>query len=72
MKVVWMCIAGICLVAAAIALWRQQLDAAFVIATIGVLAWFLRYRSDLKESLSENGSPPITDEPETDLPDENS
>jgi len=72
MKVIWMVIAGICLVAAAIALWRQQLDAAFVIATIGVLAWFLRYRSDLKESLTEDRPPPITDVPEADLPDENS
>lgn len=71
MKVIWMFIAGICLVAAAIALWRQQLNAAFVIATIGVMAWFLRYRGDLKESLAEKGSP-RTDEPEADLSDENS
>ena len=66
-----MIIAGVCLVAAAIALWRQQLNAAFVIATIGVMAWFLRYRSDLKESIAENGSP-ITDDPEADSSDENS
>ena len=71
MKIVWMVIAGICLVAAAIAFWRQQVNAAFVIATIGVMAWFLRYRSDLKESLTENGSP-ITDEPEADSSDEDS
>ena len=71
MKVVWLVIAGICLVAAAIAFWRQQLSAAFVIATIGVLAWFLRYRIDLKESLAENGAP-LTDEPEADSADENS
>jgi hypothetical protein len=71
MKVVWMVIAGICLVAAAIALWRQQLNAAFVIATIGVMAWFLRYRSDLKEALTENRSP-TTDEPEADSSDEDS
>ena len=71
MKVVWLVIAGICLVAAAIAFWRQQLSTAFVIATIGVLAWFLRYRIDLKESLAENGAP-LTDEPEADSADENS
>ena len=71
MKVVWMVIAGVCLVAAAIALWRQKLNAAFVIATIGVMAWFLRYRSDLRESLAENGSP-IADDAEADSTDENS
>jgi hypothetical protein len=48
----------ICLAGAAMALWRQRLDAAFVIATIGILAWFLRYRSELKQSLVEDQMPP--------------
>ena len=71
MKVIWTAIAGVCLVAAAIALWRQQLSAAFVIATIGLMAWFLRYRSDLKGSLAENGSR-LKDESESESTDENS
>ena len=71
MKVVWLAIGVICLAGAAMALWRQRLDAVFVIATIGIMAWFLRYRSDLKESLAENGSPQ-TDELEADSTDENS
>ena len=66
-----MVIAGVCVVAAAIALWRHQLNAAFVIATIGVMAWFLRYRSDLKHSLAENGAP-LTDAAEADSSDEDS
>jgi hypothetical protein len=69
MKLVWMVIAVCCLLAAAIALWRQELNAVFVIATIGVLAWFLRYRGDLKESLTETGSPP-PDDSEVDSADE--
>jgi len=69
MKAVWMVIAVICLVAAAIALWRQQLNTAFVLATVGVLAWFLRYRSELKKSLSDDDSLP-TNEGETDSTDE--
>ena len=69
MKAVWMVIAVVCLVATAIALWRQQLNAAFVIATAGVLAWFLRYRSELKSSLREDEALQ-TDERETDSTDE--
>jgi hypothetical protein len=69
MKVFWKGIAFVCLVASAVALWRQQLNVAFVVATIGVLAWFLRYRGDLKASLTENGSPP-TDDPEANSSDE--
>ena len=71
MKVIWTAIAGVCLVAAAIALWRQQPSVAFVIATIGLMAWFLRYRSDLKGSLVENGSR-LKDDSEVESSDENS
>ena len=71
MKHIWMAIVVMCLAGAAMALWRQQLSAAFVIATIGVMAWFLRYRSELKESLAENGSP-LANDAEPDSTDENS
>ena len=71
MKVIWTAIAGVCLLAAAIALWRQQLNSAFVIATIGLMAWFLRYRSDLKGSLAENGSR-LKDDSEVESSDEDS
>jgi hypothetical protein len=71
MKVVWLFIAVICVAAATIALWRQRVDVAFVIATVGVLAWFLRYRSDLKESLLEDGSSDA-DDPAIESPDEDS
>lgn len=71
MKYLWMAIVVTCLAGAAMALWRQQLSAAFVIATIGVLAGFLRYRGELKESLAENGSP-LTHDPEANSADEDS
>lgn len=44
----WSVVAGWCLLAAAIMLWRRQLDAAFVLATLGVLAWFLDIRNRLR------------------------
>ena len=64
-----MAIAIVCLVGAAVALWQWQLNATFVLATIGMLAWFLRYRGDLKRSLPDKEEP-RDDDMETDLPDE--
>lgn len=49
MKQFWMIVAGACIVIAAVSLWRNHVDTAFVIATIGVLAWFLNYRSRMKK-----------------------
>jgi hypothetical protein len=69
MKAFWMAIAVICLVAAAVALWRWQLNATFVLATIGMLAWFLRYRGDLKGTLPDKEEPQDEDV-ETELSDE--
>lgn len=43
----WSVIAGLCLLAAAVFLWRTHIDAAFVAATLGVLAWFLNLRNQL-------------------------
>lgn len=69
MKVAWTVIAALCLVAAAVALWELNLNAAFVIAAVGLLAWFLRYRSDLKESLSQDERT-FADDQEEDTEDE--
>jgi len=44
----WSIVAGLCLLAVAIMMWRRQLDAAFVLATLGVLAWFLDIRNRLR------------------------
>ena len=57
MKHFWMAVAVACLSFAAMALWRQNVDAAFVSATIGALAWFLNYRARMKELIDEKRLP---------------
>jgi hypothetical protein len=59
----WIALSATCFAGAALLLWQKHLDAAFVIATIGALAWFLNYRSRLKELLSDELIP----EPDTAL-----
>ena len=54
MKHFWLSISAVCVVAAGIALWREDVNAAFVIATVGVLAWFLRYRSEIRSELKKS------------------
>jgi len=47
----------ICLVTGAVFLWRGDFNAAFVVAVVGLVTWFLRYRSQARESLAaqDNG-----------------
>ena len=47
----WIIAAGILLVIAAFFLWRNNLSAAFVTATLGVVGWFLSYRSQLRRKM---------------------
>lgn len=48
----WMIAAGLCMIAAAAALlWRWNVEAAFVAATIGAVCWFLSLRNRLKKSI---------------------
>jgi uncharacterized membrane protein YhfC len=44
-----MIIAGLCIAIAAIFIVRRDFNTAFVIATIGLVAWFLNYRMQMKE-----------------------
>jgi len=44
----WMSVAGICIVSAAVFIWRRDFNTAFVIAVVGVIAWFLNYRIQMK------------------------
>ena len=48
----WMIIAGVCVAVTAMLLWLRHGDAAFVVATFGVVAWFMNYRMRLKELLA--------------------
>ncbi len=50
MKHALMAIAGLCIVLAAALMWRKEFNAAFVVAVVGVVAWFLNYRSQIKRA----------------------
>lgn len=53
----WISVAGICAVAAVVFLLRQRLDAAFVLAALAGVAWFLSYRVQMKRIIAENEPP---------------
>lgn len=44
-----MIVAAVAIVAAGVFLWRRDFDTAFVIAALGMVAWFLNYRAQMKE-----------------------
>ena len=44
-----MIISAVAIVMAGFFLWRRDFDTAFVIAALGMLAWFLNYRAQMKE-----------------------
>ncbi|HEV7844462.1 MAG TPA: hypothetical protein VGO69_12290 [Pyrinomonadaceae bacterium] len=49
---VWMIAAGACVIVAFVALlWRWNVEAAFVAATLGVVCWFLNMRNRLKKTI---------------------
>ena len=48
MKLFWMILSGICIVTAGFFLLRGELNTAFVVATLGIVAWFLNYRIQMK------------------------
>src|SRR5437588_9771987 len=47
-KRLWSVVAGLCLLIAIVLGWRNHLDATFVVATLGVVAWFLDQRNRLR------------------------
>ncbi len=48
MKLFWMTTAAVCIVIAAALMLRRDFNTAFVIAIVGVVAWFLNYRIQMK------------------------
>jgi hypothetical protein len=44
-----MIVAAVAIVVAGVLLWRRDFDTAFVIAALGMVAWFLNYRAQMKE-----------------------
>ena len=49
----WQGISFLCLSVAALSLWRGYTDAAFVTATLGIVAWFLDLRNRLRRTSIE-------------------
>ena len=47
-----MILAGVCIVVAGFFLLRRELSTAFVIAVLGLIAWFLNYRAQMKEVMA--------------------
>ena len=63
---VWTVVAGLCLLAAAVFLWRNNLSAAFVSATLGVVAWFLSYRAQVRARMATEAEPEPIEETDED------
>lgn len=58
---IWTIASAVCLIVAGLFLYRRNFDVAFVLAVLGVIAWFLNYRSQIR---------PVTpDEADFDEPD---
>ena len=51
MRQVWMIVTVTCALIAVFFLIRRNTEAAFVLAAIGAVAWFLSYRSQVKSSI---------------------
>lgn len=54
---IWTLASAACLIVAGLFLYRKNFDVAFVLAVLGIVAWFLNYRSQIR--------PAVPDESET-------
>lgn len=50
-------LSGLLLLMALVLLWRNNFSLAFVIATLGVVAWFLSYRAQLRAKIAAAEAP---------------
>jgi hypothetical protein len=51
-KLFWLIVAGGCVAVAAVFLLQGDFDRAFVVAAVGMVAWFLNYRMQVRERLT--------------------
>lgn len=65
MKTLWLAIAGCCIVGAALLMVLGHFDGAFVVAVVGMIAWFLNYRAQIQKGLTVEDAT-VEDEIETD------
>lgn len=63
---IWIIVAGLFVIVAAVFLWRNNLSAGFVSAALGAIAWFLSYRSKLRAQVAaserDSGEPEASEE----------
>jgi len=52
MERIWIIVAAVMVIVAATLLWRNNVSAAFVTATLGAVAWFLSYRAQIRSRLA--------------------
>jgi Flp pilus assembly protein TadB len=50
-------LSGLLLLIALVLLWRNNLSVAFVIAALGIVAWFLSYRAQLRAKIAAADAP---------------
>jgi len=53
-KQVWMILSGVFALVAVLFFARHNYDGAFVCAALGAIAWFLRYRAQMKDLVRAN------------------
>jgi hypothetical protein len=63
-KTLWMILAAVGGVTAAVFVFRGDFEKAFVAATAGAVCWFLNYRQQLRESLASREEENEEDEDE--------
>ena len=61
MKTFWIIVAALCGVAAVVFAVRDDYDKAFIAAALGAVAWFLNYRTRLREKLNTDDTDTDTD-----------
>jgi len=58
----WILVACVLLAVSAFLLWRGWMEATFVVATLGVLAWFLNVRANLPRREEDQEDPEDQDD----------
>ena len=61
---IWIIVAAVMAIAAAASVWRNNMSAAFVTATLGAVAWFLSYRAQIRAKFATTEGD--SEDPETD------
>lgn len=66
MKTVWIIASGLCGIAAVVFIVGQDYDKAFIAAAVGAVAWFLNYRTRLRERFKDMDETDENDDAEED------